>query len=87
MKLFNEVFLGGLDQSTDVPLPTMSDREYLESMKPDDIVDLILKDGERVTQIEKRMDLASEVLEGAYGLTVEEVLNKREERKTNGEQK
>lgn len=82
-----ELFRGGLDQSTDTPLPGLSEREVLESMNPEQIVDLILKDGERVTEIEKRMNQASEVLEGAYGLTVDEVLNQREERQKNGEQK
>ena len=58
-------------------LPGLSEVELLESMGPDGIVDHILKLGEKATEIEKRMNLAAEVLEGAYGVTVEEILHKR----------
>ena len=58
-------------------LPTLSERELLEDMSEDQIVNLILQNGERVTEIERFMNLASEVLEGAYGVSVEEVLDKR----------
>lgn len=82
-----ELFKEGTQQKADTPLPGMGERELLESMSPEQIVDLILADGERVTEIEKRMNQASEVLEGAYGLTVDEILGQREERQKNGEQK
>lgn len=59
-------------------LPGMSDRELLESMTPDQIVDEILRKGEQVSQIERFMNVASDVLEGAYGLTVPQVLTERE---------
>ena len=58
-------------------LPTLSERELLEDMPEDQIVNLILQNGERVTEIERFMNLASEVLEGVYGVSVEDVLNKR----------
>ena len=66
-------------------LPGFSPREVLEGLSPDQIVDTILADGAEIQKIEKRMDLAAEVLEGAYGLTVAEVLGRRE-REQNGEQ-
>ena len=59
----------------------VSEREVLEGMSADNIVDLILEHGERVSQYERLMNLASEVLEDSYGVTVEEIL---EERNTNG---
>lgn len=62
--------------------PLLTEREVLEGMSSDQIVDLILQNGERVTAIERSMSLAAEVLEGAYGRTVEQVLKERE--KQNG---
>lgn len=59
-------------------LPGMEERELLKSMSVDEIVDYILHMGEKATEIEKRMNLASEVLEGAYGVTVDQVLTKRD---------
>ena len=59
-------------------LPGLSEVELLESMGPDGIIDHILKLGEKATEIEKRMNLASEVLEGAYGVTVDTILRKRD---------
>lgn len=47
-------------------------------MTPDQIVDEILRKGEQVSQIERFMNVASDVLEGAYGLTVPQVLTERE---------
>lgn len=64
----------------------LSEREILEGMSPDSIVNTILTQGEKVSDIERSMNLASDVLQGAYGLTVEEVLQKRE-KDTNGEAK
>lgn len=61
----------------------LSEREVLEQMGPDAIVNLILEHGERVSEYERTMNLASEVLEGAYGVSVESVLQKRE-RENNG---
>ena len=40
-------------------LPGLSEVELLESMGQDGIVDHILKLGEKATEIEKRMNLAS----------------------------
>ncbi len=65
-------------------LPGMSDRELLEGMSPDQIVDSILREGQKVSDIERYMNLASDVLEGAYGLTVDQILQERE---NNGETK
>ena len=59
-------------------LPGMSQQELLESMGPEGIVDHILKLGEKASKIEQDMNLASEILEGAYGLTVEQVLTERD---------
>lgn len=61
----------------------LTEREVLEGMSPNQLVDFILEKGEKVTNIESIMSLASDVLEGAYGTTVEQVLN---ERKINGNQ-
>lgn len=65
-------------------LPGLSDRELYEGMTPDQIVEDILRNGEKVGEIERRMSMASDVLEGAYGLTVDDVLRTRE---SNGESK
>ena len=54
--------------------PGMSEQEILESMTPENLVKHILMLGEKATQIETKMNKASEVLEGTYGLTVEQVL-------------
>lgn len=62
-------------------LEGMDTRSLLESMEPDAIVNYILAQGERISLIEREMNLASEVLEGAYGLTVEQVLAEREQNK------
>lgn len=58
-------------------LPQLSEVEILESMKPDGIVDQILQMGQEVAELEQKMNKASEVLEGAYGVTVEDVLSRR----------
>lgn len=55
----------------------MEERELLESMSVDGIVDYILHMGENVSDLERKMNLASEVLEGAYGTSVEEILDQR----------
>lgn len=59
-------------------LPGMSQQELLEAMGPEGIVDHMLKLGEKASKIEQDMNLASEILEGAYGLTVEQVLTERD---------
>lgn len=59
-------------------LPGMSEVELLEALDADSIVDHILEMGKQVTELEKKMNTASDVLEGAYGLTVEDVLARRE---------
>ena len=63
---------------TEPQLEGLDERAIFESMQPNEIVDYILDRGKRVAQIERMMSLASEVLEGGYGLTVDEVLQKRE---------
>jgi len=64
--------------------PVLQDQEelrMLESMQPDEIVDRILNLGEQATDIEHKMNLASYVLEGAYGITVEDALRERRSRR------
>lgn len=68
----------------------MTKIEYLESMDPQKLAGHILNLGEKVTEIENEMNLASDVLEGVYGLTVEQVLHSNDPRsgdkeKQNGE--
>lgn len=63
-------------------LPGLSKREILEGMRPEALVDHILSMGEKVTIIENEMNLASNVLEGAYGVTVDQVLADRDARIT-----
>ena len=65
------------EQYEEPTLPGMAGREILESLGPDGIVDRILEMRQNLTEIEKRMNMASVVLEGAYGLTVEDVLKRR----------
>lgn len=59
-------------------LPGMSKIELLESMSKDALVDHILALGARGQEIQTDMDLAAEVLGGAHGVTVAEVLQERE---------
>lgn len=63
---------------TQETLPGMSERETLEALSPSQLVDYIMQQGESVTVAEKRMNLAGEILEGAYGTTFEAVLKERE---------
>lgn len=56
-------------------LPGLSKREIFEGMSRDAIVEHILNLGQKVTEIERDMNLASEVLEGIYGVTVEDVIS------------
>jgi hypothetical protein len=65
-------------------LPGMSERELLESMTPDQLVDHILAQGERVTEIERHMNMASDVLENHHGV---DLLQTLQERDKNGETK
>jgi len=58
------------------PEVLLSEREVLEAMTPDQLVDFILQNGEKVSEIERHMNLASEVLDG-YGVTVETALEER----------
>lgn len=58
-------------------LEGLSERELLESMTQDQIVDYILHMGRNVSDLEKKMNLASEVLEGVYGTDVEQILTER----------
>lgn len=55
-----------------------SEREVMEGLNPEQLVDLILAHGEKVSEYEKVMSLASDVLEGAYGTDVCTILNQRE---------
>lgn len=64
-------------------LPGMSKTELLESMSKDGLVDHILALGARGQEIQNDMDLAADVLGGAHGVTVAEVLAEREN--TNGD--
>lgn len=64
-------------------LPGMSKTELLEAMDKDALVDHILMLGARATEIETDMNIAAEVLEGAFGVTVADVLLEREQ--TDGE--
>lgn len=66
-------------------LPGFSQREVLEGLSADELVNNILADGMRIEEIQRQMDLTAEVLEGAYGVTVADVLAQRE-REQNGEQ-
>lgn len=59
-------------------IPGLEERELLESMGKDKIVDHIVELGDQATNIEGKMNQAAEVLEGAYGVTVESVLQERE---------
>ena len=63
-------------------LPGMSDRELLEGMTPDQIVDQILQKGEQVAAIERFMNIAGDVLENHHNVTVMQILTEREK---NGE--
>lgn len=66
----------------ETPEALLTEREVLERMTPEQIVDFILQNGEKVGEIERHMNLASDVLDG-YGVSVETVLKERE----NGKQK
>lgn len=66
------------ERQEDMALPGLEKAEILEGLGPDALVDYILGLGEKVTQIERDMNLASDVLSGAYGLSVEQILQERE---------
>lgn len=68
-------------------LPGFSKRELLEGMTADAIADHVMLLGGRITEIEFDMDLAAEVLQGVYGVSVSDVLDLREKETQNGEQK
>lgn len=53
------------------------ERKVLESLSKDDLVDFILQKGVEVSEIERLMSLASDVL-GGYGTSIDKELNKRE---------
>ena len=55
-------------------MPGLSETEPLESIGVEGVVDHIIRLGEVATEIERRMNIASEILEGVYGVTVEQVL-------------
>ena len=44
----------------------LTEREVLESMSTDALVDFILEKGSKVSEIERIMNLASEVLDGIW---------------------
>lgn len=60
-----------------------TEREVLESMSVDQLVDFVLDKGEKVSEIERIMNLAADVLE-ANGTDMRQELEKRE--KKNGEE-
>lgn len=68
-------------------LPGLSERELLESMGPESLVDHIVELGRRATEIENKMNEAADVLEGAYGVSVEDVMKMRESQSVVGETK
>lgn len=70
----------------ELTLPGLSSREIYEGMTPNAIVDQILHLGQKVSQFEREMNMAADVLEGVYGVTVLDVLELREKEKQNGEQ-
>lgn len=57
-------------------LPGLSERETLEGFSAQQLTDYIVHMGGQVTELETKMNLASEVLEGTYGVTVEDILNR-----------
>lgn len=74
----SEILKGGEPLYTQEALIT--EREALEGLTQDQLVDLILANGEKVSEIERSMNLASEVLEGVHGTSIEEELQKRDAR-------
>lgn len=60
-----------------------TEQQVLEGLTPDQLVDYILDQGGKVSELERVMNLAVIVLDG-YGTSVDEVLTKRES-KENGE--
>lgn len=56
--------------------PLLTEREVLEQMSPSQLVDLILQHGVLVSDYERTMNLAADVLD-AYGTTVERELDER----------
>ena len=60
----------------------LSEREALEGLGKDGLVDLIEAKGREVSEIERLMDIAAGVLDG-YGTSVEIELNKRETKNGN----
>lgn len=59
-------------------LPGLSEREILEGMGAEALVKHIMMLGQRASHIENKMNEAANVLEGTYGLTVEEYLESQE---------
>lgn len=55
----------------------LDERALLESMTPEAIVDYILHMGKNISDLERKMDLASEILKHAYGTSVEDILKER----------
>lgn len=60
-------------------LPGMSKIEMLEAMSKEGLVDHIVALGIRGEEIQTDMNLASEVLEGAHGVSIEDALKEREQ--------
>lgn len=55
----------------------IDEKSLFESMTPEAIVDYILHMGKNITDLERKMNLASEVLESAHGTSVEDILVQR----------
>lgn len=59
-------------------LPGFSEIEIMETMGAESLVDHILAMSDKAANLETKMNEASQVLEGAYGLSIEDVLLSRE---------
>lgn len=52
-----------------------SEREYLEAQSPEHLAKFVLDHTARIVESERWIGLANEVLEGAYGTTIEAQLD------------
>lgn len=59
------------------PFPGMSEREMLEGLGREGLANHIIELGSRASHLESKMNIAAEVLEGTYGVTIEQVLQER----------
>ena len=61
-------------------LPGLSEREILEGLGAEALTNYITGLGAKASVLETKMNEAAEILEGVYGVTVDEVLRRRESR-------